>query len=265
MHRITRVSVLRRHLVPLRKKGHRIALVPTMGALHEGHLRLVDLARKHADVVVMSLYVNPVQFGPKEDFKRYPRPWQEDCALAAGRGVDVMFRPSSLYAENDSVRVIERECSLGRCGAVRPGHFDGVTTVVAKLFLIVQPDVAVFGQKDGQQLDVIERMVRDLYFPVKMVRAPIVRDRDGLAMSSRNRYLTKEERELAVRFASILREECSIGGAEGAVVARIQKRLTGLAGIRLEYVEAVRGRIHVAVYVGTTRLIDNRLVRAGNA
>ncbi|MEM6883511.1 MAG: pantoate--beta-alanine ligase [Verrucomicrobiota bacterium] len=250
------ISVLQKALIAARKAGKPIALVPTMGALHEGHLRLVDLARKRADYVVMSIYVNPTQFGPKEDFSKYPRTLAQDKKLAAARGVDVIFDPASLYYPDDSVSVHEAEQSLGRCGASRPGHFDGVVTVVAKLFNIVQPDVAVFGQKDGQQLDVIERLVRDMHYPIKIIRAPIVRDRHGVALSSRNRYLSATAYQKAVAFAEALRECATAAGNQP--VARLKRKLAKISGLKVDYVEASGGRLFAAVKIGKTRLIDNR-------
>ena len=244
-----------------RERGQSVALVPTMGALHEGHLRLVDLARKRAGVVVMSIYINPTQFGPKEDFSKYPRTLAADKKVAAERGVDVMFHPASLYYQDDSVSVQESSLSLGRCGASRPGHFDGVVTVVAKLFNVVQPDYAVFGQKDGQQLDVIERLVRDMHYPIKIIRAPIVRDSNGLALSSRNRYLSSAEYEKALAFADALRECARMGGAQ--VVSRLKRKLGRISGLDVDYVEASRGRLFAAVKIGKTRLIDNRKISSG--
>ncbi len=255
------ISALQKKLAAVREEGKKVALVPTMGALHEGHLQLVDVARKRADVVVMSIYVNPTQFGPKEDFSKYPRTLAQDKKLAAERGVDVIFHPASLYYPNDSVSMHEGEQSLGRCGASRPGHFDGVITVVAKLFNIVQPDLAVFGQKDGQQLDVIERLVRDMHYPIKIVRAPIVRDRNGLALSSRNRYLSNAGYEKAVTFAHTLRECASAGG--GRAVARLKQTLSKIPGLKIDYVEVSGGRLFAAAKIGKTRLIDNRKLRKG--
>jgi pantoate--beta-alanine ligase len=229
-----------------------------MGALHEGHLRLVDLARKKADVVVMSIYVNPTQFGPREDFSKYPRPLARDRKLASARGVDYLFHPENLYYPDASIHIHEADLSKGRCGASRPGHFDGVVTVVAKLFNIVQPDFAVFGQKDGQQLDVIERLVRDLNFPVKILRAPIVRDSRGLALSSRNRYLSPEGYERAVAFAGALRDHSRDWDAHSRSLRRLTRRLQSISGLEIDYLEVVQNRIFAAVRIEETRLIDNR-------
>lgn len=247
---------MQRRAAAWRRKGEKISFVPTMGALHEGHLSLVRLARKKADRVVMSVYVNPTQFGPKEDFSRYPRPFARDATLAREAGVDVLFAPANLYEPDDSTVVTETFLSEGRCGAARPGHFEGVTTVVAKLFNLVQPDVAVFGQKDAQQCDVLERMVRDLCFPIQFVRAPIKRDARGVAMSSRNAYLSPEEYEKAVRFAALLKKEAGATNAARAC-ARLKKGLLKVDGLGIDYVEAAGGRLCAAVRVGKTRLIDN--------
>src|SRR5882757_9656790 len=184
------------------KWPRKVAFVPTMGALHAGHLSLIKLARRTVGprgLVVVSIFVNPLQFGPKEDLSRYPRPLAQDLRLCREIGVDVVFHPSvaSMYPEPPTTYVDETTLSQGLCGAARPGHFRGVCTVVAKLFQLVRPDFAVFGQKDYQQLTVIRRMVRDLNFPIEIVRAPTYRERDGLALSSRNAYLTAEQRSQA--------------------------------------------------------------------
>jgi pantoate--beta-alanine ligase len=255
-------AAMRRRALGWKREGRRVALVPTMGALHEGHVSLVARARRLADVVVMSIYVNPTQFGPREDFARYPRPFARDRRLAAEAGVDVLFHPRSLYHADDSTVVEERELARGRCGEGRPGHFTGVATVVAKLFLIVQPDVAVFGQKDAQQCDVIERMVRDLWLPVRVVRAPIVRDAWGLALSSRNRYLGPEDYERALALPRALKAAARRAGPREA--EREARRLLARApGLEVEYVACVQGRLCAAVRVGTTRLIDNVPLRRG--
>lgn len=184
----------------LRAGGKRCALVPTMGALHEGHLSLLKIAQGCADVTVMSVFVNPIQFGPKEDFAQYPRPFERDCALAQAAGCDIVFAPSAkeMYPDHFATTVSVGSITSRLCGASRPDHFAGVTTVVLKLFNIVKPHTAVFGAKDAQQVAVIKRMVDDLHCPVEIVTGPIIREEDGLAMSSRNVYLTTSER-LAAR------------------------------------------------------------------
>jgi pantoate--beta-alanine ligase len=196
-----------RQIIALQKKqGKRIGFVPTMGALHQGHLSLIRLARKNSDFVVVSIFVNPTQFGPKEDFKKYPRNLKKDAALCQTAGADLIFAPvpKEIYPQGFSTYINVEGLTQGLCGASRPGHFRGVATVVSKLFNIVQPDAAVFGQKDAQQLAVIRRMTADLDLPVKIIGAPIVRERDGLAMSSRNRYLSLEERQQAVALSQAL-------------------------------------------------------------
>jgi len=189
-----------------RREGSRIGLVPTMGYLHEGHLSLVRESVARGAVTVVSNFVNPVQFGANEDFSTYPRDFERDCRLCREAGVAIVFSPSpeSMYAADRSVLVEERALANGLCGASRPGHFAGVCTVVAKLFNIVRPDLAVFGQKDAQQLAVIRRMVRDLDFQVEIIGAPIVREADGLAMSSRNVYLSDAERVQALGLNRVL-------------------------------------------------------------
>ncbi|PTY00777.1 pantoate--beta-alanine ligase [Verrucomicrobia bacterium LW23] len=236
-----------------RRGGHTIGLVPTMGALHAGHLELIRRARAAAGRVIVSIYVNPAQFAPTEDLAQYPRPRRTDMALCLTCGVDAVFTPPDLYESGHSTWVMEEELSQGRDGGSRPGHFRGVTTVVLKLFNITQPDAAWFGQKDAQQLDVIRRMVRDLNVPVRIHPVETVRDRDGLALSSRNVYLSDEEREIALALprglADAVRQPNPIGW--------LRDKLSATPGVQLDYVEAAQGRLCAAVRVGTTRLIDN--------
>lgn len=189
-------SVLQSKIIELKKEGKRIAVVPTMGALHEGHLSLVHRAVKEADIVVVTLFVNPTQFAPHEDLDTYPRPFEKDCSLAQEAGADFLFAPTpvDMYPEGFDTTVSCGGITSRLEGASRPGHFDGVTTVVLKLFLISQADCAVFGQKDAQQVLVLKKMVQDLNVPVEMIIAPTVREEDGLAMSSRNKYLSETER-----------------------------------------------------------------------
>jgi pantoate--beta-alanine ligase len=267
-----------RHVVAgVRAKGKSIAFVPTMGALHEGHLTLIDEAKRVADVVVMSIFVNPLQFGPSEDFARYPRMLEDDAKLASKRGVDLLFTPTreDMYPEHAPV-VIVHPGSVGKEweGAVRPHHFEGVLTVVAKLFHIVMPDVAVFGQKDLQQAAAIKAMVRDLNFPVGILVAPTVREADGLAMSSRNRYLSPKDRELGLILSKALfamRDIFTKGERRASALEacgwRMLERVVGLTPRYLAVVNAdtfqrvnnVRhGDAAVgAVRVGETKLIDN--------
>jgi pantoate--beta-alanine ligase len=267
-----------RHVVAgVRAKGKSIAFVPTMGALHEGHLTLIDEAKRVADVVVMSIFVNPLQFGPSEDFARYPRTLEDDAKLASKRGVDLLFTPTreDMYPEHAPV-VIVHPGSVGKEweGAVRPHHFEGVLTVVAKLFHIVMPDVAVFGQKDLQQAAAVKAMVRDLNFPVGILVAPTVRDPDGLAMSSRNRYLSPRDRELGLKLSKALfamRDVFTKGerraSALEAVGWRMLERVVGLtprymAVVNADTFQRVNNVRHGdaavgAIRVGETKLIDN--------
>jgi len=240
------------------RSGEMVGLVPTMGALHEGHLTLIRRARKECRRVVVSIYVNPTQFGPKEDLARYPRPRQQDLAMCRKEGVDVVFAPNNLYLPNHSTYVEELERSKGRDGASRPGHFCGVATVVLKVFNLVRPSKAYFGQKDAQQVDVIQRMVRDLDVPVKLVIVPTVRDPDGVALSSRNRYLSPEERAVAVEFAGRLQLAAK---KKNDQVGWLKKELKKISGLRLDYVELTDDRLCAAVFIGKTRLIDNERLK----
>lgn len=260
--------------------GVRVGLVPTMGFLHAGHLSLVRRAGDLSDLVVVSSFVNPVQFGPGEDLDRYPRSADRDDELCRQEGVDVVFRPdaATMYGDGYSVYVEETLLSRPLCGKARPTHFRGVATVVAKLFNIVRPAVAVFGQKDAQQVRVIQRMARDLNFPVEIVVAPIVRETDGLAMSSRNKYLSAAERAWAPTIYRSL--QAALADYEAGTIAAatlrglIIERLRGGPGVEVDYVEVVDWNtlqpvpeiradtlVAVAVRVGDTRLIDNILIR----
>ena len=256
--------------------GRPVVLVPTMGALHAGHVSLMRKARKLAGksgTVVVSIFVNPTQFGPKEDFSRYPRAFARDCRLCADAGVDVVFHPepNEMYQTGYSTFVNEERVSLGLCGKSRPGHFRGVCTVVLKLFNIVGPDMAVFGEKDYQQVAVIRRMARDLNLPTKIVTAPTVREIDGLALSSRNAFLSAEERAQApvIRHALLLAKGAPY--VRPADLARRVKREISTARLaKIDYVEVLDADtldtpgegtrqlvIACAVYFGKTRLIDN--------
>jgi len=255
---IRSMTAMQRHAAGWVRVGQKIGLVPTMGALHEGHLALVRRARKECAQVAVSIYVNPTQFGPKEDLARYPRPRREDLALCRQAGVDLVFAPDNLYLPDHSTFVEETERSAGREGASRPGHFRGVATVVLKLFNLMRPTHAYFGQKDAQQLEVIRCMVRDLNVPVRVITVPTVRDTDGVALSSRNRYLSAEERAVAVHFAERL-QAAARRGKDAATWLR--RELQRIPGLRLDYAESAEGRLCVAVRVGTTRLIDNERVK----
>lgn len=255
----------------------RVALVPTMGFLHEGHLSLLDRARERADRVVLSIFVNPLQFGPQEDFERYPRDLERDVALAATRGADLVFAPSvaEVYPRGEpAVQVVPGRMADVLCGAHRPGHFRGVLTVVAKLFGVVRPDVALFGQKDYQQAVLIRRMVEDLDMGIEIDVAPIVREPDGLAMSSRNVYLRPEDRSRALGLSRGLgraAEAFRAGERDAARLRDLARAEIGSGpGVRVQYVELVHpdtleplaeaaagSVLAVAAFVGETRLIDN--------
>ncbi len=283
MRIVTSLAAMQRLGKQYRRTGTPIGLVPTMGYLHAGHLSLVKVARRHvgaAGKVVVSIYVNPTQFGPHEDFSKYPRDLKRDLKLCRDAGVDVVFAPddAEMYpgksAGDYSSFVVEEKISQGMEGAARPTHFRGVTTVVAKLFNLVLPDVAVFGQKDFQQAAVLQRMTRDLNFPVKLVIAPTLRAADGLAMSSRNKYLDAEQRAQAVILFHALQAVSAAVEKKSVAATRLKADLkqffTAAPLARLDYVEffdpetlqpaaTVKRGTHMAlaVFFGKTRLIDN--------
>jgi pantoate--beta-alanine ligase len=271
------------HALDVRRDGQRIAVVPTMGALHDGHLALVRAARAQADVVILTIFVNPTQFGPNEDLSRYPRDEAGDIAKARAAGIDLAFCPdaSAMYHPGSQTVIEVRELQKPLCGASRPGHFAGVATVVAKLFHITQPHLAVFGEKDYQQLAIIRRMVRDLDFPVEIASVPIVREPDGLALSSRNAYLSTEQRRAALSLsAGLAAAERAFAGGERAASALvdaarapIEAAVTARSDIRIDYAELRDAReltaletvaapavLALAGFVGATRLIDNRVL-----
>jgi len=277
MKSVATIDEMRHVVAGARAKGKSISFVPTMGALHDGHLSLIDEAKRVADTVVMSVFVNPLQFGPSEDFDRYPRTLDDDAKMASKRGVDFLFTPTreDMYPEHAPV-VIVHPGTVGKEweGAVRPHHFEGVLTVVAKLFHIVMPDVAVFGQKDLQQAAAVKAMVRDLNFPVGILVAPNVRDPDGLAMSSRNRYLSPRDRELGLILSKALfamRDAFGRGERRASALEAIGWRmLERVVGLTPRYLAAVNAdtfqrvsNVHHgdaavgAVRVGETKLIDN--------
>mgnify|MGYP003322973492 CR=1 FL=1 len=255
-----------------KRAGKKIALVPTMGYLHEGHLSLIKKAKaKKADEIIVSVFVNPVQFCPGEDYEKYPRDEKADLAKCKAAGATAIFfpTPANMYLENHSVYINEEQLSKGLCGARRPGHFRGVCTVVAKLFNLAHPDFAVFGQKDYQQAQIIKRMVRDLNFDLDIVVAPIVREKSGLAKSSRNTYLSEKEREMALAISAGLKK---IASGRNASLAALRSSLES-AGLKVDYVEAVDAEtlapvkkvrkgvcVLVAAYCGKTRLIDNVVI-----
>ncbi len=271
----TRAEV-RAAVAEARQNGSRIALVPTMGFLHEGHLSLIDRARTLADCVVISVFVNPLQFGPTDDLERYPRALGRDAELASARGADLLFAPSvtEMYPDGEPrVSVVPGPEAERLCGVSRPGHFRGVLTIVAKLFGIVQPDAAVFGQKDAQQAALIRRMVRDLDMPVQVEIAPTVREPDGLALSSRNVYLSPDERDRALALVGGL-NRCqalfAAGETDPEVLRAALRHALNAPGVEAEYAEVVdsarfaplqrvvSGTVcAVAARLGTTRLIDN--------
>ena len=278
-----------RHLDPLKKMvnasrsaNRRMALVPTMGALHAGHMALVTKAKALADDVIVSIFVNPIQFGPNEDLSRYPRQEAEDAALLADAGVTGLWLPDVevMYPHGFATTISVAKLGDGLCGAARPGHFDGVATVVAKLLTQVQPDIAVFGEKDWQQLAVIRRMVIDLNLGVEIVGAPIVRDDDGLALSSRNAYLSADERGAALALPRTLQEagaQIEAGARIGPALEQAKNTLLQAGFASVDYVALVdslsleplesldrEARMLAAARIGTTRLIDNFPVRSKN-
>ncbi len=276
MNICTTIEEMRAASRALRRAGKRIGFVPTMGALHEGHMSLVRAAREQCDIVVVSIFVNPTQFGPNEDFSKYPRTFDRDRELLETAGIDLLFAPAvdEMYPPGATTYVTVEGMSDKLCGRSRPGHFRGVTTVVSKLFHIVEPDVAFFGQKDAAQVAIVKRMVRDLNFPVQIAVCPIVRDVDGLARSSRNAYLSAEERPRALVLSRALGEVQRLfnqGGRDAhSLIAAGKQVFAQESSVRLDYLEVVdpdtldpvdqiRGAalVALAAFVGSTRLIDN--------
>ncbi len=275
MRLIRSVDKVQKIVGQVRKRGKLIGLVPTMGFLHEGHLSLVRIARKKCDFLVVSVFVNPAQFGPKEDLRRYPRDLKRDLQLLKIEGVDLVFNPSvrEMYPAGFRTYVEVQEWSRLLCGASRPVHFRGVTTVVLKLFNILQPDVAVFGRKDFQQAVIIQKMVKDLNLGIQVITGPIVREKDGLAMSSRNIYLSDKDRKNAVVLFQTLkwvREAHKSGLRDPGLAISRMRRMIKRKGGRIDYIEMVdkntlepvkklkkRTLIALAVFFGRTRLIDN--------
>lgn len=284
MQILSDIAELRTTLRQLRSGSERathrsVGFVPTMGALHAGHRSLVQAARQRCDIVVASIFVNPTQFAPNEDFSRYPRTLDQDCQMLAAEGVDVVFTPSAeaMYPPGASTFIEVEDVSDRLDGASRPGHFRGVATVVAKLFHLVQPDFAFFGQKDAAQVAVLRKMVRDLDFPLEIIVCPIVREPDGLAMSSRNRYLSAEERRQALSLSRALQAgqtqaERGVHRA-AALLETMRTALLDEPAIRVDYLAVVDpdtllpvddvgagALLAVAAYIGSTRLIDNVLL-----
>ncbi|HEY0597549.1 pantoate--beta-alanine ligase [Sphingopyxis sp.] len=275
MQIIRDIAMLHRAVTALKQGRKSVALVPTMGALHDGHLSLVRMAKRVADQVVVSIFVNPTQFGPNEDFAAYPRDEARDAALLAQEGTSVLWAPdvATVYPPGHSTHIEVAELGADYCGAARPGHFDGVATVVAKLFNQVRPDVAIFGEKDWQQLAIIRRMARDLDFGIDILGAPIARDTDGLALSSRNAYLSKEQRAAATAFPDALRAAAkaiaggadvdeTLAKAEAAIVTGGFDSVDYVALADADSLERLRAfrkpaRLLAAARIGKTRLIDN--------
>jgi pantoate--beta-alanine ligase len=263
---------LQQEALKRKKQGETIGFVPTMGALHSGHTSLLDCARKQCDWLVSSIFVNPLQFAPTEDLDLYPSDFEGDKKKCQVHGVDALFCPPELYHQDHSSYLRVEKLSQGLCGSDRPSHFEGVTTVVARLFGIVQPDIAVFGQKDYQQLAIIRRMVRDFAMPVKIIGAPLVREESGLALSSRNRYLSSENKRRALSLSKTLQEIQRLFKKENITNCAQLKKLAGnlLDVDQLDYLEIVNSdsldhletitttaRALVAAKLGSTRLIDN--------
>jgi pantoate--beta-alanine ligase len=276
------IESVRKLVAAARTKGKKIGFVPTMGAFHIGHISLIETAVKKCDFVVVSIFVNPTQFGPGEDFEKYPRPLEHDLETCRKKGVDVVFVPSTdqIYPHKNLTWVDVKRLTEPLCGQFRPGHFRGVTTVCAKLFNIVVPDVAFFGQKDAQQAIVIKRMVADLNMPLKIVVCPTVRDSDGLAASSRNQYLTDQQRKDATLIYKSL-QKCQQMVDAGVtdprkIITQMREILSQVPSIKIEYVsivdaetlepiDPIAGKIlaAVAVRIGPARLIDNILLDTG--
>jgi pantoate--beta-alanine ligase len=279
---IERIEEMRSWSDAQRRRGRTIAFIPTMGFLHEGHLALVREGKKRGDRLAVSIFVNPAQFAAHEDLSAYPRDFERDRGLLEKEAVDVVFHPSvaEMYPEGFQTRVQVEELSARLCGAFRPGHFQGVATVVAKLFHIVQPDTAIFGCKDYQQLQVIRRMVRDMSLAVEIVGHPTVREPDGLAMSSRNAYLSQAERQAALCLSRSLRQaECLVQSGErraAAILDRVRREVGAEPLARLEYASlsepdnlveieelSKRAVLALAVWIGKARLIDNTMLEPG--
>jgi len=282
MEFVKTIQSVRKLVKAARDEGRKIGFVPTMGALHIGHISLVEAAVKKCDFVVVSIFVNPTQFSPSEDFEKYPRPLEADLEICKKAGVDVVFAPATeqMYPQENLTWVNVEKLTEQLCGRFRQGHFRGVTTVCAKLFNIVAPDVAFFGQKDAQQAIVIKKMVADLNMPLEIIVCPTVRESSGLAVSSRNQYLTEQEKKDAANIYKSL-EECRKlieSGIKdcGEIVAKMHEILVNIPSIKIEYISIVDaetaqpidniiGRVlaAVAVKIGSTRLIDNILLDAG--
>jgi pantoate--beta-alanine ligase len=272
MDTVTTIAALRAQLRQWRNSGERIAFVPTMGNLHPGHISLIEAARRSAARFVASIFVNPMQFGPNEDFAHYPRTASKDAAMLSAAGCDLMFMPDAkeIYPRGlqGATRVEVPQLSRILCGEFRPGHFEGVTTIVATLFNIVEPDIAVFGEKDYQQLAIIRRMVADLFFAIEIVAAPTVREPDGLAMSSRNQYLTAAERKIAPKLYAALQSAVRRLAAAESDIASIERAGSAellAAGFQPEYFSIRDARDLQAARQGSSDLVVLTAARLGNA
>lgn len=277
MQTIQSVNEMQSLAIGMRSSGQLLGLVPTMGCLHEGHLSLIDIAKEKADKVIVSIFVNPTQFGPSEDFDKYPRVLEEDINKCRDRGADIVFNPSlaDMYPDGYSTYVHEEHISAGLCGVSRPHHFRGVTTVCLKLFNITRPDIAVFGQKDAQQCAVIKKMVEDLNIPAEVVIGPTLRDSDGMATSSRNSYLSSNQRleALSISKSLMIAKEMVESGTRSVdrIVAEVTHHLSLSRRMRVIYVQVVdretmepareitpgKNLLCVAAWADQTRLIDN--------
>jgi len=274
------VSQTRRAIKQIRQKDKTIGFIPTMGALHKGHISLIKASVKETGFTVVSIFVNPLQFGPNEDFKKYPRKFKSDERLLKKAGVNLLFYPSAdtIYSPNHSVYVEETSLSKFLCGKSRPAHFKGVATIIAKLFNVIQPDIAFFGQKDYQQAQIIKRVVIGLNFPVKIKVMPIVREKDGIAMSSRNAYLnTRERKDALVLYQSLkLAERLAENGCKdsGIIKRNVKTLIRAKKSAKIDYVEITdketfmplkqikdKAFLGLAVFIGKTRLIDNTILR----
>lgn len=279
---IKEINEMQKIALSLKCESKTISFVPTMGFLHEGHLKLVDVARRYGDVVIVSIFVNPIQFGPKEDLLQYPRDIEGDIIKLKRHKVDILFLPetSDVYPSGYQTYIDVVNLSKPLCGKFRPGHFRGVATIVAKLFNIVMPDVAIFGKKDYQQYILIKQMVKDLNFPIKIIGVETVREEDGLAMSSRNFYLSKEERAISKHFAESLYLASRLYknnkfSHPTQIVRFVKNYIRKFKHIKIQYVELLNATnlqpvcdfsndmvLAAAVFIGKTRLIDNRLLKA---
>jgi len=276
---IKSITEMRQTAEALRRNNHKLALVPTMGYLHEGHLSLIRESHKRAEIIIVSIFVNPAQFGPEEDFQQYPREFEHDEQLCQAENVDIVFYPDvkEIYRKNHLTYISTENLADKLCGISRPIHFRGVTTIVTKLFNIVNPHVAVFGQKDAQQALILRQMVADLNFDIDIIIAPIVREEDGLALSSRNKYLTQEERKDALLISKSLMEAQKIikhgENKSSIIISTINQQLNRAKLLKSEYIEIVDYQtlepvstigtntlIAIAAHVGKTRLIDNIII-----